>query len=217
MGPWGAELAPWERALGMLVNVATHVGIVPVVCVLRRSGRTYEGIIAATTCGCSLLYHATEIAGTRLFFMTTENWHRLDNVFVNVALVTLCLFFMHNNPKVNELLQWMFIVVVTMFQEQSPWSALNGIIPFAAAAVLCAAKFLYQRQIPRWFLGHPSFWKGVASIAVGEVFFIRGLDESSDYLRIQHSVWHLFTCLAALYFFGVPLPEDSPHSTALPT
>jgi predicted membrane channel-forming protein YqfA (hemolysin III family) len=57
-------------------------------------------------------------------------------------------------------------------------------------------KFSITKRIPSF---NHNVWYGLTLGTIALVFFVRGLDEDNDYLRINHGLWHFFVGLA-IYF-----------------
>jgi len=142
----------------------------------------------------------------RFLWMDKGAWHRLDNDFALLVAVVPSLYFMDNGPETEEVLQWAFLILVLLFQQQNPWGPLNGVIPVSLAASLCALRHARRRRLPRWFLGARAFWEGLVLLGLGAACYIRGLNDSRDYLRLSHSAWHLFGGLALLRLLAIPKP-----------
>ena len=46
-------------------------------------------------------------------------------------------------------------------------------------------------------------------LAIGLLFFTKGLDEHTDYLRLNHGLWHLFLGWSSWYnYHSIKRPED---------
>lgn len=146
----------------------------------------------------SILYHWAEISGSRIFGMSSGNWHRLDNVFGILIAQSLFLYFADfHSAEVNELFRWLCLVVTLFFQEKGPWLEINMILPIVFAAHLMIVKFLYDRRVPN--VNQNLLWGFVLSV-IGVYFFYKGLDNEHDWLRLSHGLWHSFIG-AATYFF----------------
>lgn len=48
--------------------------------------------------------------------------------------------------------------------------------------------------------------KAAGLICVGAYFFVKGLDETQDYLRFHHGMWHMFLGAAVYYGFQASKP-----------
>ena len=155
----------------------------------------------------SFLYHTSEVTREPIFGMNDGKWHRLDNVFAIMSFVSLMLFLMDNqNRGIDEFLRWAFVVLVTWAQEKGPWELTYTISPIMLSALLFTAKYVFTMQLPLYLKeenGVKIFRNATITLLVSLYFFVKGLDESKDYLRINHGLWHLFCSIAFYQYFGL--------------
>ena len=82
------------------------------------------------------------------------------------------------------------------------------------SSIICLVCKLYVSDSKDYQLyNKEKFAKGMLSLLIAIICFIRGLDEKNDPYRFFHGLWHGFVSISAFYNFQV-LP---PRSNQLPT
>lgn len=94
---------------------------------------------------------------------------------------------------------YLTIVISIITQEKDPWNLTFTIIPIAIFDILAIVlRVMYWNKIRVIYN-----WKRLAAslgiLAAGGYFFIKGLDEYDDYLRINHGIWHLMAAISNYY------------------
>lgn len=146
----------------------------------------------------SVLYHLCEVLGCQLY-MGEEEWHRLDNVFV---IAGLGIYILHLSGNAHSRQSIYFTLVVSILsQEKDAWNiyyTFGPMVFFELQAI--ALRVYYWRKVEVTY----NFNRLLASIMILLVagqFFINGLHRQSDYLRINHGLWHFFAGIA--HYFGI--------------
>lgn len=135
----------------------------------------------------------------RILGMNDGNWHRLDNVFAILGFQAL--FFRlfirdsrdldHNQRDIVELIRWCFLAFTLWCQECSPWDVKMTIIPIVAALIFVVIWYIaYPEKRVRFY--RKRLIAGIISMIIAIVFFVRGLDDERDWLRLNHGLWHAF-------------------------
>eukprot|EP01061_Rhynchopus_euleeides_P041776 TRINITY_DN73040_c0_g1_i1.p1 TRINITY_DN73040_c0_g1~~TRINITY_DN73040_c0_g1_i1.p1 ORF type:complete len:243 (+),score=71.03 TRINITY_DN73040_c0_g1_i1:62-730(+) len=196
-----------EKILQLLIVAGTNAAGIP--CAVRcfRHACFFEMWMGAGAVAVSVLYHTAEVWRQPLLGMTDGQWHRLDNVFAIMSFVSLMLFLMDNkNRAFDDFLRWGFIVLVTWAQERGPWILFYTVAPVVLAALLCLGKYVVTLSLPT-YLKLPEqrriFRNATATLAVSLYFFYKGLDETQDYLRLHHGLWHFFCSIAFYQYFAL--------------
>ena len=219
--PWGYEYdcpggllhhtrqppsAPWplhDPAVRwmLLTTVATNLAFVPAFVRCVRRGLAFEAVLGLATAVTSALYHVGDTTNRRFWGMNPGQWHRLDNVFAIESLNSLVLTWMDLDAgPLRDALRWGSMVLTVAFQELGPWQLSCTPAPMAATA-LCFLCFLAAH--PRhWRSYNRNMRRGVACMAVALFFFVLGLDEGKDFLRLSHGAWHCFIGAATYHFMG---------------
>eukprot|EP00698_Gefionella_okellyi_P006237 TRINITY_DN15631_c0_g1_i1.p1 TRINITY_DN15631_c0_g1~~TRINITY_DN15631_c0_g1_i1.p1 ORF type:complete len:239 (-),score=16.80 TRINITY_DN15631_c0_g1_i1:235-951(-) len=193
-----------EVQVQIAVTVITNFVGLPLAWLHFKNQSYHYGFVCFMTSLCSAIYHAADSLNANLFCMTPGNWHRLDNVFSILSFQSLAMWLMDiRSPKQEEFLRWFFLVITLWCQEKGPWRLEFTLIPdMIALAILLGSYIIYRRKPEydwKWFV------RGVVILSVAFVFFARGLDEDSDYLRLNHGLWHLLGIFAFFCFtYAVP-------------
>ena len=203
-----SKLTENEKLVQLLIVAGTNAFGLPCAVRCARNACFFEMWMGLGALFVSVMYHSAEALRQPLWGMTDGQWHRLDNVFAIMCFVSLMLFLMDNqSAKVDECLRWGFVVLVTWAQEKGPWVLYYTIMPIVLSALLLLGKYvLVKRAMPRYFKS-PSergiVRNAVLTMLVAFFFFYKGLNESQDYLRIYHGLWHLFSSLSFYQFFAL--------------
>jgi predicted membrane channel-forming protein YqfA (hemolysin III family) len=44
-------------------------------------------------------------------------------------------------------------------------------------------------------------YKGLLLMIIGLYFFIKGLDDDNDYLKMNHGMWHVFSAIGMFHLY----------------
>lgn len=206
-----------ECSLAFIVQVSTHLAMLPN---LYLSARVGEGVLFSVglfTLLTSLMYHVCEVLSNyhcfprggsqwhhpriELLGMDTGKWHRLDNVFAITSIQLLSLHLCdihHQHQQWYDFLRWSCISITLFFQELGPWNIRNTIIPIIPTSLLLMYRLVLGSPRPRL---HPR-WLALALFCLvpAVVCFAKGLDDERDYLRMWHGGWHVSVCAAGSFF-----------------
>jgi len=192
-----------EKVLQALIAFSTNLSCLPLGYYCIKRGSAYEAIVGTACAISSMMYHVGEVFEHTAWFqmtgLTSGQWHRLDNVFTILTFQALMFFLMdHNHPQVIDFLRWSFLVFTLYCQEKAPWEIFYTILPIVSSLILLIAHHAYKRKVPEW-LKTRHFAYGIGLIVVAAVFFVRGLDDDNDYLRLNHGIWHF--CVGIAFYF----------------
>ena len=196
--------SPNEQLLMLLTTGITNVAGIPACVLVFRTGRIFEGYIAAFTVFTSFMYHAMESVTAERMFLGEGEWHRLDNIGSITCFITLLVHLMdNNNKKLDFHLNMSGFIITIIFQESDPWNLLYSIIPVALYLLPCIYLLVFRDRKPvvntnmrnKWL-----FW-----FAIAFVCFAKGLNEFEDYLRLVHGFWHLFVGVFSFYFWQIKI------------
>ena len=101
-------------------------------------------------------------------------------------------------PKDHSIL-WSSLIISIIIQETDPWNVTYTILPCIWAAFLAVVLRLCFRRSTKVIYNRNRMTIGVICLVVGLAFFWIGLDDSNDYLRIGHGLWHVFASLFGYY------------------
>jgi predicted membrane channel-forming protein YqfA (hemolysin III family) len=225
-----------ETHLQLLTVVLTNIiGIPALIASVKREYFT-ESIVGGMSILTSTFYHMAQTAKFPIWSMNDGQWHRLDNVFIILScqnLVHFILFatsvqqtklgdtmessdqhaahFMHEQRVLN-LFRWFGLAFCLTCQERAPWNVIFTVVPIVVPAVLATIRmYLFVPIEYRSRFNSQDILRASLLMACGIFFFILGLDDDNDYLRIKHGLWHAFVGASFYYFFKSKDP--SPAST----
>ena len=203
---------PTDHALMFVMTGLTNFACIPLLFLCYRRKAVFHFYIGFFTFLTSFMYHSLEALGEHSFYLTVSQWHRLDNIGSIMSLVMVVVNFMDNldkDPTSNSytspivaradyhLLYSALLVTLTM-QTKHPWDLENTLVPILAAALIGAVKVIFIRG-PRIDMRYVK--TGVPYFLAAIYCFAKGLDEHSDYLRMHHGCWHLFSSVGIFYLW----------------
>ncbi|KAL6050518.1 Transmembrane protein [Balamuthia mandrillaris] len=185
-------------ALEVIITVVTNISTWPGVVLCWRREWYYEVVLGAAAFLTSVFYHVADIHH-RLYprykdwlGMTSGNWHRLDNIFCILCLNSLAFFLSGwEDRKSKELFRWVLLCWTLWCQERGPWDVTFTLLPIATSIVCVMLRLLQERLLA-----------GCLLMSIAFVFFVLGLDERNDFLRIYHGLWHMLGGLAMWAFLS---------------
>jgi len=203
----------------IFITVFTNLFLIPLVIQMWRVKKYYSSIIAASTMITSMMYHLGDSLHARLFWMNPGQWHRLDTLFtILVFQTTFSYFIACKYVRTREVMNVLSLIVAIFCQEANPWNVLFTIIPILFPGVALLIHKVYvslshgqnsSSRVEEEMLAREeevviSFSSkrimiGCGLTAIALVFFVFGLDEDHDWLRLNHGLWHLFIGLASYY------------------
>ena len=98
------------------------------------------------------------------------------------------------------------LFITLLMQYSHPWRIVNTFYPILIFSVIMFIKVIFIR---RSRLNRIFFFKGFVAMMFGVFFFIRGLDDDNDYLRINHGLWHCSASIATFYLWQ-SIDKDKP-------
>ena len=192
-----------EMAIWLLVSAATNITGIPVAYLNYKKGRIFESVIIMFTVITSFMYHVCDsigLKGAEGIWLSEGQWHRQDNVGAIMCFVILFIYLCDFKDKKHaELFKYIFLCIVILLQEKSPWYLNFTIGPIIASAIL----FVGKRMIVDKGV-FPTCNKTYLKYAVGIHFFAflcfaRGLDEHTDPYRVFHGMWHMLSGIGGWY------------------
>lgn len=146
------------------------------------------------------MYHYLDTVGGEAWGMTELQWHRLDNVFSIISFQMLILYIQQVPDEIDaQRLRWIYACVTIVLQEKAPWEEIYTVIPNLLAVVVLIGKIVITGVKPEYHKRDLRIALAVMALAV--YFFIKGLDDYNDYLRLNHGMWHFCVGWSTYYFF----------------
>lgn len=202
---------PTEQALMFFLTGLTNFCGIPALYMIYKKKLYFQLHIGLFTMITSFMYHSMESLDVQKFYLTVGGWHKLDNIGSIMCFIILMVYYM-DNLQLNEHgeytsppsshsdmhLNMVGLFIVLLMQTNHPWHLENTVVPILIFVGLCVVKNLLVRKarFNSYYLKIGGFMQIIAI-----VFFVRGLDETTDYLRMHHAMWHCFSCLASFYLW----------------
>ena len=197
--------------VGMLVATGfTNLAYIPVLFLAYRRKALFHLYVGSFTLLCSSLYHCQEALSFRLY-LSASGWHRLDNVGSIVSWLAVLINCMDNldwndrgyyvSPvvaKVDYHLLYASFLSVLLAQTKDPWGKLHSFLPIALITVIFLLKVVFVR-FPR--VDWTYFRLSIPWLCGAAYFFVRGLDNNTDYLRGNHGMWHVCAGVSIFYLW----------------
>lgn len=181
----------------LYASIASHVAMLPAIVLGWRNGRRTECVIGLASVITSVIYHCLDTIGGEFADMSALRWHRLDNVTSQITFVGIAIALMQNSDaRTDEIIRWSFGLIIVVLQERAPWEVMWTVLPIAASALVCTARWCYQKQTP---VIVPWAFRGALVVGVAAAAcFVKGLDDEHDFARLWHSGWHV--CVGMLAY-----------------
>ena len=167
----------------------------------------YFGLFTFLT---SLMYHSLESLELKELYLKVSEWHKLDNIGSIQCFIMLMVYFMDNLDKRGDLyfskhssntdtqLNLIGLFITMIMQANHPWKLENTTTPILIfVGVLCLKLvFVRKSRLNKYYFG-----RGVSIMTFAVYFFIRGLDDKNDFLRLNHGLWHCCCGLSSFYLW----------------
>lgn len=206
-------LTDTEFAVQLGTTVITNLCLFPTAKLCwenRMYAAFWSGLFAFIT---SLTYHYLNTvnawlgddSSARVWGMNELTWHQLDNIFSLVCLQLTAVIVMQNeDPKTDNLLGWFFSHTTVIVQVRAPWNEVWSFGPVALALLVLVVGCWRRGRWPQ--LAQGDLRKALAIMGGAFFFFIKGLDDQNDYLRMYHGMWHACVGGFTYYLFRAGLP-----------
>ena len=200
-----------ERVLMAITTSLSNISTIPGLFLMKYQGRIFSYYFSIFGIIVSFMYHLCESLDI-IIFIPQLKWHELDNIAAIYCLNNLMLSFTKLGLNIEEIekTNYLSTIFILIIQKRGPWDLTNTIIPI----ILCGIYVIYH--IIRY--GFPDYYnrtqliKGIIFFGIGLVMFIRGLDDLNDYIRIYHTLWHLFIGIAFYYLWQVQYKDYVSYS-----
>ena len=194
-----AHLTPLETLLMTLIAVATNLAGLPLALkTIAHPTLHFHGHVFLMSVISSGLYHLCEIYEF-VIFLDELQWHRLDNIFAITSFQLMILHVMGAVTPRDHSLKWSTLLLSIVIQEPDPWNVAYTVAPCIWAVVLGAAIRVYHWKERQVSYDRRRMATGLLWLIAGLVFFVVGLDDPNDYLRMSHGMWHVCASLFGYY------------------
>ena len=194
----------------LLITGITNFSCFPALYVLYHKGLYFQFHVGVFTFITSFAYHSLESIQWERFYIDRGTWHKLDNIGSITCFIMLFVYWMDNLQfkrgnyyskhvvSADTHLNMIGLFITMIMQANHPWWLENTVIPIIIFFVLFLIKVIFIRR-PRF----NSYYiiRGACLLLVAIYFFTKGLDENSDYLRINHGMWHCFVGMSSFFLW----------------
>ena len=200
-----------ERVLMAITTSLSNISTIPGLFLMKYQGRIFSYYFSIFGIIVSFMYHLCESLDI-IIFIPQLKWHELDNIAAIYCLNNLMLSFTKLGLNIEEIekTNYLSTIFILIIQKRGPWDLTNTLIPI----ILCGIYVIYH--IIKY--GFPDYYnrtqliKGIIFFGIGLVMFIRGLDDLNDYIRIYHTLWHLFIGTAFYYLWQIQYKDFVSYS-----
>ena len=194
-----------ERIIMAFIDTASNIFCIPSMFILKKDEKIYEFYFAIFFFIVSFMYHFCESLDIVLFLPQLK-WHELDNISCMFCMNQLILALTKFNYDLKYIRKanYLFVFLTLLFQQRGPWVIQNSLIPLLIYLFISFYQ-IYKYGLPNF--NKNAIIKGGFISLIGLLFFYRGLDDLNDYLRIYHSLWHVFMGLATFYLLQIQAKE----------
>ena len=190
-----------ERILMAITTTLSNVSTIPGLILMKYQGRLFSYYFSIFGIIVSFMYHLCESLDI-VIFIPQLKWHELDNIAAIYCLNNLMLSFTKIGINIEEIERknYLSALLILIIQKRGPWDLTNTILPI----VICGIYVIYHLMrygVPHYY--KEQLIKGGIFFMIGLIMFIRGLDDLNDYIRIFHTLWHLFIGISFFYLWQV--------------
>jgi len=190
-----------ERILMAITTALSNISTVPGLFLMKYHGRIFSYYFSIFGIIVSFMYHLCESLDI-IIFIPQLKWHELDNIGALYCLNGLMLSFTKMGLDIDKIekMNYLSTFLILIIQKRGPWDLTNTILPI----VICAIYVIYhliRYGMPKYY--KDQLIKGGILFGIGVIMFIRGLDDLNDYIRIYHTLWHLFIGTAFFYLWQI--------------
>jgi hypothetical protein len=190
-----------ERILMAITTALSNISTVPGLFLMKYHGRIFSYYFSIFGIFVSFMYHLCESLDI-LIFIPQLKWHELDNIGAIYCMNNLMLSFTKLGLNIDEIekMNYLSCFLILTIQKRGPWELINTLMPL----IIDFSIAIFQILI----FGLPNFNKKILIKAciymfISLLFFYKGLDDLNDYLRIWHSLWHVFIGLTSFHLLQI--------------
>lgn len=178
----------------LLTAISNFVSI-PMIIRCIKLEENFVGLMLFCSMMASFFYHFTEIYNCNIF-LDFSAWHKIDNIFAITGMSIYSLYMTGNLD--STMLIYSTLIVSILAQQRDPWNINYTIGPFIMFFFIgVISNIYYKKGFPKF--KYDQLFKGKLLLFVGAYFFVKGLDQHTDYLRLNHGIWHIFLGVASWY------------------
>ena len=191
----------YERIIMAIIDSISNLPIGPTIFLIKYQKKIFSYYLGYFSMIASIMYHICESLDIKIFLEQLK-WHELDNIGAMYAFsqMSVPLTKLNNNLDYITKKNYIFFFTILLFQQRGPWILINTVLPLVIDFSLAIFQIIIY--------GLPEYNKKIMYNAgifmtISLVFFYKGLDDLNDYLRIWHSLWHIFIGLTSFYLLQI--------------
>lgn len=199
-----------EKLIMAFITGSSNFVVIPGIVMTFKLRNDFDIFISLLTFLASFMYHVCDGLDMKIY-MKEGKWHVLDNIGSICAINSMIVDIMNISRRTKNKLMFLNLFVVLLLQFADPWNIINTITPIVVYSLLAIyinffkhprAKSLLNTDRPK-IITH-----GLYLVPFSIIFFILGLDEHTDYLRIYHSIWHILIGYSTFYLKLLNYPQE---------
>ena len=191
----------YERIIMAIIDSISNLPIGPTIFLIKYQKKIFSYYLGYFSMIASIMYHICESLDIKIFLEQLK-WHELDNIGAMYAFsqMSVPLTKLNNNLDYITKKNYIFFFTILLFQQRGPWILINTVLPLVIDFSLAIFQIIIY--------GLPEYNKKIMYNAgifmtISLVFFYNGLVDLNDYLRIWHSLWHIFIGLTSFYLLQI--------------
>lgn len=191
-----------ERVIMSLINSMSNIFALPCILYLIKRKNNFGVFISTFTFISSFMYHLCDGLSIKSLVLSESDWHVMDNIGSIGSFNFMIMLVTRTTKDRKEKLNFLSLLIAYILQMSDPWNLTFTLLPICIYLILS----IYINYIQ--YIKHDDkekgerLWKGLIinkdlflkaglSFLLALVFFVIGLNEHYDYLRIAHSFWHV--------------------------
>lgn len=194
------------RIIPLFATVLSHLPLVPTLLLLISKNMLFDASVGCFGLIVSLLYHGCDSLRIELF-LTSSQWHKLDNVGA-ISLIGLLMvhFSCITNPVADRVVKYAVFFVAMVSQEKHPWDIRFTFAPIILFSLIPIVQIcIIDQRLP--CVDKKNLSCGLFFITLGVFFFVLGLDDDADMNKLKHSMWHVNIGFASYFLWQTVKPQ----------
>ena len=190
-----------ERIIMAIIDSISNLPIGPTIFLIKRQNKTFSYYMGYFSMIVSIMYHLCESLDIKII-LVQKKWHELDNIGAMYAFSQMSVPLTKFNNNMNYITKKNYIIffIILLFQQRGPWILMNTVLPLVFDFSLAIFQILIY-GLPEY--NKKTMYKAGIFMGISLIFFYEGLDDLNDYLRIWHSLWHIFIGITSFYLLQI--------------
>ena len=190
-----------ERIIMAIIDSISNLPIGPTIFLIKRQNKIFSYYMGYFSMIVSIMYHLCESLDIKII-LVQKKWHELDNIGAMYAFSQMSVPLTKFNNNMNYITKKNYIIffIILLFQQRGPWILMNTVLPLVFDFSLAIFQILIY-GLPEY--NKKTMYKAGIFMGISLIFFYEGLDDLNDYLRIWHSLWHIFIGITSFYLLQI--------------